>query len=159
MYKSENLALFQIGNASRIHLLTCRDHLGITDEVIVVHELVDDAIGSKFDYAVRNRLDELMVMARHQDHAFEILKCVVERLDRFQVEVVGGGIEYHCVGVGEHHSGYHAADFLASGKNRSFFEHLLAAEKHLAEKSLKVYFRRVVYGAQNEAFDVEVGRF
>ena len=56
--------------------------------------------------------------------------------------MVGGGIEYHCVGVGEHHSGYHAADFLASGKNRSLFEHLLAAEKHLAEKSLKVYFRR-----------------
>ena len=98
-----------------------------------------------------------MVMARHQDHAFEILKCVVERLDRFQVEVVGGGIEYHCVGVGEHHSGYHAADFLASGKNRSLLSTSSPLKSILPRNPLRYISGRVVAPLAEPVHKVEVG--
>ena len=74
-------------------------------------------------------------MRRHQDDALEVDECVVESLNRLQVQVVGGRVEYHTVGVLEHHTGNHAAHFFTAGEDIGLLENLLAGEKHLAQKS------------------------
>ena len=64
-------------------------HTLVGDVVIKLGALVDDALGAKFDHAVAHGLDELVVVARHEDHSTEGLQVVVECLDRLEVEVVG----------------------------------------------------------------------
>lgn len=53
----------------------------IGDVVIVVHDLVDDAVWCQLNDTVRYRLDELMVVAGEEDIALEDLQRVVEGLD------------------------------------------------------------------------------
>ena len=84
------------------------------DVVIIVHHLVDDAIGGELYDAVGHSLYELMVVAAEEDVAFVELQIVVECLDALKVEVVGGGIEDEAVGILELHTGYHTAHFFTS---------------------------------------------
>lgn len=53
----------------------------IGDIVIVVHDLVDDAVWCQLNDTVRYRLDELMVVAGEEDIPLEDLQRVVEGLD------------------------------------------------------------------------------
>ena len=98
-----------------------------------------------------------MVVRREQHVALEALQRVVEGLYRFQVEVVGGRVEYHGVGVFEHHAGNHAAHLLTTREDRCLFEQLFAREEHATQESLDVELARVV-GELGEPFDqVHVG--
>ena len=125
-----------INHGSLVHSLAGGRYLLVRDVVVVVHHLVDDAVGRELDDSVADRLDELMVVARHEDDALEILKGIVEGLDRLEVEVVGGRVEHEGIGVGQHHAGYHAAYLLAAGEHAGFLQDVFAAEEHLAEKAL-----------------------
>ncbi len=48
-------------------------HLLVGDIVGILHHLVDDAVGGQLYDAVAHGLDELMVVRRQQDIAFEVL--------------------------------------------------------------------------------------
>ena len=61
----------------------------VVDVVIVVHQLVDGAVGREFDDAVGDGLDKLMVVGSKQNVSLELNKVVVESLNRLEVEVVG----------------------------------------------------------------------
>ena len=87
---------------------------GVGDVIVVVHHFIDDAIRRQFDDAVGDGLDELVVVAREEDIAFERLERVVERLDGFEVQVVRRRVEDEAVRVDQHHARNHAAHFLAS---------------------------------------------
>ena len=77
------------------------------DVFVVLHHLVDDTVWSELDDTVRNGLDELVVM-RSEEHITLIeLQVVVERLDRFEVQVVGWSVENQAVGIAELHAGNH----------------------------------------------------
>ena len=69
------------------------------DVVVVLHELVDDAVRREFDDAGCYGLDELVVVAGEEDVALEELEVVVEGLNALEVEVVGGCVEDEAVGV------------------------------------------------------------
>ena len=53
----------------------------IGDIVIVVHDLVDDAVWCQLNDTSRHGLDELMVVAGEEDIPLEDLQRVVEGLD------------------------------------------------------------------------------
>ena len=59
--------------------------------VVILHELVDMSLWTKLDDAVCHCLDELVVVGREEHIALEEFQVVVEGLDGFEVEVVGGG--------------------------------------------------------------------
>ena len=126
------------------------------DVFIVLHHLVDDAIGSELDDAVGHGLDELVVVTAEEYVATVELQVVVERLDALEVEVVGGGVEDEAVGILKLHAGNHTTHLLTTGEDVGFLEYLLATEEHAAEEALEVYF--VAFAILAEPVDeVEVG--
>ena len=82
--------------------------------VVILHELVDMSLWTKLDDAVCHCLDELVVVGREEHIALEEFQVVVEGLDGFEVEVVGGGVENEAVGIAQLHASYHASHLLAS---------------------------------------------
>ena len=97
-----------------VHFLLLLLNLSVVDVVVVVHQFVNGAVGSQFDDAVGNGLDELMVVAREQNITLELHQVVVESLDAFKVKVVGGSVEYKTVGVLELHTCNHTTHLLTS---------------------------------------------
>ena len=91
------------------------------DVVVILHQFVNRAFRSKFDYTVGHGLDELMVVAAEEYVALESGKVVVERLDAFEVEVVRRCVEDKAVCVLQLHARYHTAHFLASTEHVYFF--------------------------------------
>ena len=69
------------------------------DVVVVIHEFVNGTVGGKFDDTISNGLDKLVVMAGKEDIALVLLQVVVECLDAFQVQVVGGSVQDKAVGI------------------------------------------------------------
>ena len=69
------------------------------DVFVVLHQLVDGAVGSQFDDAGGYGLNELVVVATEEDVALEKLEVVVECLNALQVEVVGRGVKDEAVGI------------------------------------------------------------
>ena len=79
-------------NSLLIHFCTlCFDSF-VMNIFVVGHELIDCAIGCKFDDAVSHSLDEFMVVTREKDIALELREVVVKRLNTLQVLVVSGGV-------------------------------------------------------------------
>ena len=135
---------------------------GVGDVIVVVHHFIDDAIRRQLDDAVGDGLDELVVVAREEDIAFERLERVVERLDGFEVQVVRRRVEDEAVRVDQHHARNHATHFLASGEDAHLLQQLFAREKHAAEEALEehlVRLRRELRKPLDEVIiRVEVGR-
>ena len=134
---------------------------GVGDVVVVIHHLIDNAIRRQLDDAVGDGLDELVVVAREEDVAFERLQRVVERLDGFEVQVVRGRVEDEAVGIGQHHARNHATHFLASREDAHLLQELFAREKHAAEEAFEehlVRFRRELRKPFNQVIiRVEIG--
>lgn len=61
----------------------------IHDVIIIVHILIDYAVGCDLNYAVGNGIDKLVVMRCHQYDALVVDQRVVKRLYSLKVEVVG----------------------------------------------------------------------
>ena len=97
-----------------VHLLAQFVDTLVVDIVLVVHELVDAAVGRQFDHAVGHRVDKLMVVAGKENVALEEFEVVVERLNALHVEVVGRRVEDEAVGIAQLHAGNHAAHLLAA---------------------------------------------
>ena len=57
-----------------------------------------------------------MVMGGEQDHARKLDQPVIERRDRFHIQVVGRLVQEQHVGSGDHHLGQKTTDFFASGE-------------------------------------------
>ena len=85
-----------------------------------------------------------MVVRGHQYDSFERNECIVECLDRFEVEVVGRRVEQQCIGLLDHHPGDHATHLLAARKDVYLLVNLFAAEKHLTQVSPQVEFAGIV---------------
>lgn len=68
-----------------------------SDIFVIFHHLVDDTVRCQFDDAVGNGLDKFVVMRREEDISFVRLQVVVERLDRFQVQMVGRSVQNEAV--------------------------------------------------------------
>jgi hypothetical protein len=85
-----------------------------------------------------------MVVRGHNDIARIGFHIVVESLNRFHVQMVGGMVEHNQVGILEHHTGNHAAHFFASRKHSAFFVDVVAREKHLAKITTEEYLSSVV---------------
>ena len=121
-YGDKHYALFSVQlRATLLYAL-------VGDVVVVLDALVDDAVWREFDDAVGNGLYELVVVRRHQDYALEVNQSVVERLNGFEVEVVGRRVENHTVGVLEHHTGYHTTHLFTAGEHVCLLDNLLAGE-------------------------------
>ena len=82
--------------------------------VIVLHQLIDVTLRTEFDDAVGDRLDELVVVGCEEDVSLELLEVVVERLDGFEVEVVGRRVENEAVGIFQLHTRNHTTHLLTS---------------------------------------------
>ena len=76
--------------------------------------------------------------------SLESLQRIVESLYRFEVEVVGGGIEYHGVGIFQHHTGDHTTHFFPSGQYGCLFEQLFSREEHTTEKAFEIQLAGVL---------------
>ena len=111
----------------------------VADVVVIVHELVYDAVWREFYDACGNSLDELVVVRAEQDVTLEELEVVVESLDALQVEVVRGCVENETVRVLQLHAGYHTAYLFTSGKHVHLLQDLLAGEEHAAKESLEIH--------------------
>ena len=77
------------------------------DVFVVLHHLVDDTVWSELDDTVRNGLNELVVVRSEKYITLVELQVVVERLDRFQVQVVGWSVKNQAVRITELHAGNH----------------------------------------------------
>ena len=77
------------------------------DVFVVLHHLIDDTVWSELDDAVRNGLNELVVVRSEKYITLVELQVVVERLDRFEVQVVGWSVENQAVRIAELHAGNH----------------------------------------------------
>ena len=82
-----------------IQKITLFPDLFIRHIIIVFHPFIDHSFWGNFDDAVAYCLYKGMVMRRHQDVPLEFHERIVKRLDRFKIEVVGGCIEYHHIGL------------------------------------------------------------
>lgn len=100
--------------------------------------------GCDLDDPVSHRIDELVVVRSHQHDALEGDQRIVERLDRFQVEVVGRRVEQQRIGLADHHPGDHAPHFLPSGQHVDLLVNLVAAEQHLAQIPAQVQFAGIL---------------
>ena len=78
-------------------------------------------------------------MRREEDISFVRLQVVVERLDRFQVQMVGRSVQNEAVGIAQLHTGNHTTHLLTSREYAYFLQHLFAGEKHTAEEAFHIY--------------------
>ena len=79
-----------------------------------------------------------MVMGGQQDDTLEGFQTLVDGLDGFHVQMVGGLIQQDHVGTTEHHLGQHAADLLAAGEDIDLLEHVVVAEEHTAQEAAQI---------------------
>ena len=89
---------------SKIFLIPVHSCFKLLDVVasnvlVVFHHLVDNAVGGELDDAVGYGFDELVVMAREQDVAFEQFQVVVESLDALQIQMVCRSVQNEAVGA------------------------------------------------------------
>ena len=80
-----------------------------------------------------------MVVRGKQDVALERDEVVVEGLNAFQVQVVGGSVQNQTVGILQLHTGDHTTHLLTTGEHIHMFQHVLFLEQHTAEERLHRY--------------------
>ena len=78
-------------------------------------------------------------MAGKEHVALVLLQVVVESLDAFQVQMVGGSVQDKAVGVLQLHACYHTTHLLAAGKNVHLLQYLFAREEHTSKEALEIY--------------------
>ena len=83
--------------------------------------------------------DEVLVVGDEEDGAFVLLDGLVEGVDAFEVEVVGGLVEDEDVGLLQHDLAEEQAGGFASGEGVGLLEALFALEEHLAEDAADVF--------------------
>src|ERR1039458_1162367 len=80
-------------------------------------------------------LDQVLIV-RHQQHGPRVLlKGDIEGVDRLQVQVIGGFVQHQEIRLLEHQPAKDQPRRLTAGESIGGFEGVLAAEKHLAERS------------------------
>ena len=94
---------------------------------------------SKFQRRVADFVDQVVVVGDEQDRALVALQGDVERVDGFEVEVVGGLVEDQDVGLGEHELAEEQAGRFAAGERFGRLAAFFAAEEHLAEDAADVF--------------------
>ncbi len=81
-----------------------------------------------------------IVIVRHQQHrSLVALKRDIERVDGFEIEVVGGLIEDEDVGLGENQLAEDEACLFAAGESLGLLFAFFAAEQHLAEDAADLF--------------------
>ena len=83
--------------------------------------------------------DEVLVVGDEEDGALVFLHGLVEGVDGFEVEVVGGLVEDEDVGFLQHDLAEEEAGGLATGEGLGLLHALFAAEEHLAEDAADVF--------------------
>ena len=82
-----------------VHLVSLFLYLLIVDVFVIRHELIDDATRCELYHSVCHGLYEFVVMTREEDVALEQSQVIIESLDTFEVEMVGGRVEDETVGI------------------------------------------------------------
>lgn len=90
---------------------------------------------SQFQDAVRDGFREFVVLGAKENRSLVSLESVVQRGNRFEVEMRGRFVEHQHIRVRKHHAAEHAADLFAAGKHLGGFERLFAGEEHPSEES------------------------
>ncbi len=84
-----------------------------------------------------------MVVRSKQYDARKRNATFVEALNAFQIEVDGWLVKNNAVGILQHHAADHAAHFFAPAQHGCFFQDIVAAEEHLAQKAAQEGFVRI----------------
>ena len=115
-------------------------HTFVTDVVFVVHELVNRAVGRKFDDAVGYGVDKFVVVRSEEDVTLVEFQVVVKRLDTFHVQVVGGRVKNQAVRIAQLHTRNHATHLFAPREHVHLLQNILVLEEHATEECLEVHF-------------------
>ena len=107
--------------------------------LVIFHQFVDGARWSQFDDAVGHSLYELMVVTGKDDITLKLHQVVVEGLDAFEVEMVGGSVENEAVGIFELHSCNHTSHLLTTAEHVHLLLHILVLEEHTSEEALHLH--------------------
>src|SRR5688572_16777490 len=83
-------------------------------------------------------LQQILVVRHQEDRALVFLQRHVQRVDRFQIEVVGRLVEHQHVRLLQHDPAEEQARRLATGQGLGRLEAFLAAEQHLPEQPVNV---------------------
>ena len=102
-------------------------------------------------------VDEVVVVGDQQDGAFITLQRDVERVDGFEIEVVGRLVEDEDVGLGEDELAEDEARLFAAGEGLDGLFAFFAGEEHLAEDAANVFDVRGGIPAMQPLGDREVG--
>ena len=89
-------------------------------------------------------VDEVEVVGDEQDGALGFLQGEVEGVAGFEVEVVGGLVEYEDVGLLQHELAEEEAGGLAAGERIGHLHALFAAEEHATEDAANVFLGGVL---------------
>ena len=88
-------------------------------------------------------LEQILVVRDEEHRSFVALECHVQRVDRFQVEVIGWLVEDEHVRFLQHDPAEEQTCRLASRQRLGRLAAFLAAEEHLPEEPVDVLTRRV----------------
>ncbi len=88
--------------------------------------------------ARRHFVDEIVVMGDEQHRTLVVLQRDVQRIDGFEVEVVGWLVERKDVWLLHHQTAEDQPRGLAAGERIGWLEPFFAAEEHLAEDAADV---------------------
>src|SRR5699024_8625488 len=68
----------------------------------------------------------------------ELDQSVIQRGNRFHVQMVGGLVQDQDIRAGDHHFGEKTADFFSTGENPDFFYAVLAGKQHTSQETADI---------------------
>ena len=71
-----------------------------------------------------------MVMRSKQYISLKITQPIVYRSDGFQIQMVGGLVQYQYIRSEQHHPGKHAAHFFSAGQDINRLIYIVSGEQH-----------------------------
>ena len=107
-------------------------------EFLVAALEVRDAAALELPDARADFLEQVLVVRHEQDGALELLQRDVQRVDRLEVQVVGGLVEDEDVRLLQHDPAEQQPRRLAARQRVGRLVAVLAAEQHLAEQTVNV---------------------
>src|SRR5665213_3116083 len=84
--------------------------------------------------------DEVLVVSDEEYSAFVLLNGLVERVDAFEIKVIGRLVEDENIRLLQHNLAGEQSRRLATGEGVRLLQPLFTAEEHLAENATDVFF-------------------
>ncbi len=84
-------------------------------------------------------VEEVFVVGDEDDSAVELLQGLVEGVDRFEIQVVGGFVEDQDVRLEEHEAAEDQTGRFATGESFGGLEGVFTGEEHLTEEAAELF--------------------